>query len=168
MYHLYRPSGRRRFCAVNSEPLEAAENCAGAALPARALKSPKGGATSGSGTQKERHDLRRVFLFGTAEGIRTPDLLVRSQTLYPTELQPHTVVVLNDSSIILAQFRSECKPFLRNSENFSVRSEGRPPERSGCLTLGQFVPIMGAEQDPGAPGRGGTERHPGPILKLEV
>ena len=29
--------------------------------------------------------------FGTAEGIRTPDLLVRSQTLYPTELQPHTV-----------------------------------------------------------------------------
>ena len=28
--------------------------------------------------------------FGTAEGIRTPDLLVRSQTLYPAELQPHT------------------------------------------------------------------------------
>ena len=28
-------------------------------------------------------------LNGTAEGIRTPDLLVRSQTLYPTELQPH-------------------------------------------------------------------------------
>ena len=26
------------------------------------------------------------FLFGTPEGIRTPDLLVRSQTLYPTEL----------------------------------------------------------------------------------
>ena len=31
-------------------------------------------------------------LNGTAEGIRTPDLLVRSQTLYPAELQPHTVV----------------------------------------------------------------------------
>ena len=29
-----------------------------------------------------------VFLFGTAGGIRTRDLLVRSQTLYPTELQP--------------------------------------------------------------------------------
>ena len=27
---------------------------------------------------------------GTAEGIRTPDLLVRSQSLYPAELQPHT------------------------------------------------------------------------------
>ena len=36
---------------------------------------------------------------GTAEGIRTPDLLVRSQTLYPTELQPHTAgeVSLADS-----------------------------------------------------------------------
>src|SRR5699024_1138227 len=28
-----RPSGRRRFCAANSEPPRAAENCAGAALP---------------------------------------------------------------------------------------------------------------------------------------
>ena len=28
--------------------------------------------------------------FGTAEGIRTPDLLVRSQSLYPAELQPRT------------------------------------------------------------------------------
>ena len=38
-------------------------------------------------------------LNGTAEGIRTPDLLVRSQTLYPTELQPHTAgeVSLADS-----------------------------------------------------------------------
>ena len=31
-------------------------------------------------------------VFGTAEGIRTPDLLVRSQTLYPAELQPHTAL----------------------------------------------------------------------------
>ena len=35
----------------------------------------------------------KVFaLDGTAEGIRTPDLLVRSQTLYPAELQPHTTL----------------------------------------------------------------------------
>ena len=33
---------------------------------------------------------RLVWLDGTAEGIRTPDLLVRSQSLYPTELQPRT------------------------------------------------------------------------------
>lgn len=38
--------------------------------------------------QNKKHLLSQM-LFGTAEGIRTPDLLVRSQTLYPTELQPH-------------------------------------------------------------------------------
>ena len=29
---------------------------------------------------------------GTPGGIRTPDLLVRSQTLYPAELQAHLVI----------------------------------------------------------------------------
>ena len=29
-------------------------------------------------------------LFGTLEGTRTPDLLVRSQSLYPAELPAHT------------------------------------------------------------------------------
>ena len=38
-----RPSGRRRFCAVNSEPPRAAENCAGATLPAPSIQIPKGG-----------------------------------------------------------------------------------------------------------------------------
>ena len=33
------------------------------------------------------NDLRR----GALQGIRTPDLLVRSQTLYPTELAAHVV-----------------------------------------------------------------------------
>ena len=31
---------------------------------------------------------------GTPEGIRTPDLLVRSQTLYPAELPAHFAVLL--------------------------------------------------------------------------
>ena len=30
------------------------------------------------------------LLFGTPKGTRTPDLLVRSQSLYPTELSAHT------------------------------------------------------------------------------
>ena len=29
------------------------------------------------------------LFYGAPEGIRTPDLLVRSQTLYPAELQAH-------------------------------------------------------------------------------
>ena len=32
-----------------------------------------------------------VLALGTPEGIRTPDLLVRSQLLYPAELQAHNV-----------------------------------------------------------------------------
>ncbi len=36
-----------------------------------------------------------VFLFGVPEGIRTPDLLIRSQTLYPAELQAHLAVLLD-------------------------------------------------------------------------
>ena len=31
---------------------------------------------------------------GTAEGIRTPDLLVRSQTLYPAELAAHFLTLI--------------------------------------------------------------------------
>ena len=52
---------------------------------------------------------------GTAEGIRTPDLLVRSQTLYPAELQPHTVCIrtrLTDSLIIIAQLWIKCKSWI--------------------------------------------------------
>ena len=32
--------------------------------------------------------------YGALEGIRTPDLLVRSQTLYPTELRAHLALKL--------------------------------------------------------------------------
>ena len=35
----------------------------------------------------ENNSKNDVFLFGVPGGIRTPDLLVRSQTLYPAELQ---------------------------------------------------------------------------------
>ena len=38
---------------------------------------------------------------GTPEGIRTPDLLVRNQTLYPAELQAHLTLTLKDYSTLL-------------------------------------------------------------------
>ena len=34
------------------------------------------------------------LFFGTPEGTRTPDLLVRSQSLYPAELPAHTFLML--------------------------------------------------------------------------
>ena len=41
------------------------------------------------GTQKERHDFRRVFLFGGPEGDRTLDLTDANRTLSQTELRAH-------------------------------------------------------------------------------
>ena len=44
------------------------------------------------------------MLFSVPGGIRTPDLLVRSQSLYPAELQAHLIYNLNLSTdIIIAQ-----------------------------------------------------------------
>ena len=37
---------------------------------------------------------------GGPGGIRTPDLLVRSQTLYPAELRSHVIAVFNSKAII--------------------------------------------------------------------
>ena len=39
--------------------------------------------------EKPVHPCGKTGLSGTPEGIRTPDLLVRSQTLYPAELLAH-------------------------------------------------------------------------------
>ena len=40
--------------------------------------------------KKSRYPKRDICFSGTPEGTRTPDLLVRSQSLYPTELPAHT------------------------------------------------------------------------------
>ena len=85
------PSGPRAEWRVNSRP--AAGNCAGAALPAPSIQIPKGGTALWAAEPKKKDmTYGHVLLFGTAEGIRTPDLLVRSQSLYPAELQPLTVL----------------------------------------------------------------------------
>ena len=50
-----------------------------------------------------------VFLFGAPEGTRTPDLLVRSQSLYPAELRAH--VLLSNTTDILPYFQAFVKSF---------------------------------------------------------
>ena len=45
---------------------------------------------------------------GTPEGTRTPDLLIRSQSLYPTELLAHKHSLLNAGGIITHPF-GKCK-----------------------------------------------------------
>ena len=40
----------------------------------------------------EKPDTRMgIWFFGTPKGTRTPDLLIRSQSLYPTELSAHVL-----------------------------------------------------------------------------
>ena len=61
-------------------------------------KAPDGmsGAFASNDTWKEKNRPMKIerFLSGGPQGIRTPDLLVRSQTLYPAELGAHTTVSL--------------------------------------------------------------------------
>ena len=59
--------------------------------PSHTLENPSKQALFSLLEQKNNLDTivsKLVFFYGAVEGIRTPDLLVRSQTLYPTELQP--------------------------------------------------------------------------------
>ena len=51
-------------------------------------------------------------VFGTLQGIRTPDLLVRSQTLYPAELTTH---IAPESLVILAQLKTKCNTFFEKT-----------------------------------------------------
>ena len=54
-------------------------------------------------------------IFGTPEGTRTPDLLIRSQSLYPTELPAH---VHPKCLCILAHGVGKCKPFFQKYQKF--------------------------------------------------
>ena len=83
--------------------------------------------------QNKKHLLSQM-LFGTAEGIRTPDLWVRSQTLYPTELQPHfeVFVRLPDGLISIAQEAGFDKPFFEKIQKIFAG-------RKMCVKLDFFV-----------------------------
>lgn len=52
----------------------------------------------------------KTCICGTLEGIRTPDLVVRSHTLYPAEL---TALILFRTFCILAQRRANVNTFLQ-------------------------------------------------------
>ena len=63
------------------------------------------------GTQKERHDFRRVFLFGGLEGIRTLDLSDANRTLSQLSYEPedHSADLFSQS--IIPQFFLFVKPY---------------------------------------------------------
>ena len=52
-------------------------------------------------TLKKHFDFSKCFLY-VGEKIRTPDLLVRSQTLYPAELRPHSLQITFTAKFIIS------------------------------------------------------------------
>ena len=66
--------------------------------------------------KKEKTRKNSVFLrvfCGALEGTRTPDLLVRSQSLYPAELQAH---LFFNSLIIIGAFPANVKGFVKKNQ----------------------------------------------------
>ena len=60
-----------------------------------------------------------IWIFGTPKGTRTPDLLIRSQSLYPTELSAH-MLSLERLDTITHAFKKIKSFFLKNQKFFVV------------------------------------------------
>ena len=73
---------------------------------------------------------------GAPGEIRTPDPLVRSQILYPTELRAH----YNNDSFIILSTAKELHTLEPNHEDSSLRSEWHPAELAERVG---FEPTMG-------------------------
>ena len=69
-------------------------------------------------TEKIHKDRNLCGFRGALEGTRTPDLLVRSQSLYPAELQAH----FSNSFIIISSKVQYVNPFLKKTSNFLRKS----------------------------------------------
>ena len=62
--------------------------------------------------------------FGAPEGTRTPDLLIRSQTLYPAELPAHILLCVPLENVFYySVIRGESQPFF--SKNFKKKANGQ-------------------------------------------
>ena len=66
-------------------------------------------------TEKIHKDRNLCGFLGALEGTRTPDLLVRSQSLYPAELQAH----FSNSFIIISSKVQYVNPFFKKLQIFS-------------------------------------------------
>ena len=130
-----RPSGRRRECAVNSEPPSAAENCAGQIHFARALKYRRVEPPFGRRNPKRKDILSDVLSFWWRRGELNP----RPKT-HPREL-------LRAQAVIAGALRSL----------FPSRLASRHAIRSGeshDAWAGQLLPAARTPHQP---------RHPRPV-----
>ena len=95
-----RRTAKRPFWAAarvrRTSVFTAGENLgAGAALPTPSIQIPKGGSRLWR-LEPKKKDMTKghVFLFGTPEGTRTPNIQNRNLTLYPIELRAHSMRLL--------------------------------------------------------------------------
>jgi hypothetical protein len=80
---------------------------------------------------------------GALEGTRTPDLLVRSQSLYPAELQAH---LFFNSLIIIGAFPANVKGFVKKNQKISSPAEI-------CFLTRKRIPCYTMQKGGGAPCR---------------
>ena len=78
------------------------------ALPQRTYFRPK----------SKKEGIFRFHLCGAPWGIRTHDLLIRSQTLYPAELRAHSNRCFRNDFYMIPQFFQKCKYFFRKTYLF--------------------------------------------------
>ena len=74
-------------------------------------------------------------LLGTAEGIRTPDLLVRSQTLYPAELQPQVAPSVDDFDRIPQPIQKSKRIFQKKQKTSKVFCGATPYCSTSCISI---------------------------------
>ena len=75
-------------------------------------------------TKMHRSISAPVRMLGAPEGTRTPDLLIRSQTLYPAELPAHILLCVPLENVFYySVIRGESQPFF--SKNFEKKANGQ-------------------------------------------
>ena len=75
-------------------------------------------------TYKQKRSLAIASDLGAPEGTRTPDLLIRSQTLYPAELPAHILLCVPLENVFYySVIRGESQPLF--SKNFKKNANGQ-------------------------------------------
>ena len=101
------------------------------------MNATEGPGPAPAGKQKKKDTLSDVLL-GALEEIRTPDLLIRSQTLYPTELPAQVQDIYYHRHRGLSTVFSKKNEFFFRGEKKAGENPGLP--RPGPLTFGPGAP----------------------------
>ena len=86
-------------------------------------------------TYKQKRSLAIASDLGAPEGTRTPDLLIRSQTLYPAELPAHILLAFSPENVFYySARRPESQAFF--SKNSKKSANGHLSRKSAACGAG--------------------------------